>query len=126
MSQITFRALDDAGRPVAGVLLGSAGGLGAWQAVTDAAGQFVAGLGPGRYLVTAAKDGAFAPASDYIDVTSAPQTVLVRLAALGAADPRDAQIASLEATVAAIRAQLAALPAALSVFVGWGARSRAA
>ncbi len=121
MSQITFRALD-AGVPAAGVLIGSAGGLGAWQAVTDGAGEFTAGLGPGRYLVTAGKDGTYVPSSVYVDVVDKAKIVLIQLTRIGAVDQRDALISSLQATVSALRAQLAALASPRWVWLGWAVR----
>lgn len=56
MDQV-FEVSDVFGNPVAGALLTATSPNGNWQAVTDAQGQFTAGLAEGPYEVTASKDG---------------------------------------------------------------------
>ena len=55
--QQVFEVRDAQGAPVVGALLQATSTNGNWQAVTDAAGQFTANLGPGQYSVTASKNG---------------------------------------------------------------------
>src|SRR5262252_308407 len=56
MDQV-FEVYDEDDRPVAEALLVATSPNGDWQAMTDAAGQFVANLAPGPYRVTASKNG---------------------------------------------------------------------
>ncbi len=125
MSQNTFQT------SVGGVLLSSTGGPGPWQGMTDASGVFVAKLSPASYLVTASKDG-YVPQPVLVIVGKKDQTIPITLVAAGLPDPRlvdlAAQLSAAHATIADLRAQLAAQAIAGvpdPVFVGWGTRVHA-
>lgn len=100
MSHVTFNSLAD-------VLLSSTGGPGPWQAMTNAQGKFVAGLTPGRYLVTFSKEG-FAPQVLSIIVPDADLVVApVLLVRADAPPPLDPRIADLTAQLTNLKATLA-------------------
>lgn len=73
MDQV-FRVVNTQGQPVVGALLQATSPNGDWQALTDAQGQFTAGLGDGPYHVTASKDGAVTLP---VAVTVGPVTIVL-------------------------------------------------